>query len=277
MASRARPKPWLADQLALLRERYPTTPAKTLATAIGHSAASVITKAKQIGLKKIGRQPRKRWADTELEQLRVLYPDTKSELIAKSLKRSLAQIYNKAHQLGLAKSEAYLASPAACRLRRANNPGIAFRFTKGHVPANKGLRRPGWGPGRMRETQFKKGQMAGAAARKWVPVGTEVVDDEGYLKRKISDDRAKLSRFNWRYVHVLLWEQAYGLVPPGYAVKFIDGDRRNVVLGNLCLVSRADLARLNGMWNRYPHALCRVIQLRGAINRQINRRTRREE
>jgi hypothetical protein len=86
-----------------------------------------------------------------------------------------------------AKSEAYLASPAACRLRRGDNIGAPYRFTKGHVPANKGLRRPGWGPGRMKETQFRKGERQGRAVKLYKPIGTERVSKDGYTERKIND------------------------------------------------------------------------------------------
>jgi hypothetical protein len=46
----------------------------------------------------------------------------------------------RAHALGLEKTEAYRASPAACRLRRvgSEHPGRATQYPKGHVPANKG-------------------------------------------------------------------------------------------------------------------------------------------
>jgi len=67
--------------------------------------------------------------------------------------------------MGLTKSAAYLASPAACRLRKGDNVGAARRFRPGHVPANKGLRRPGWSTGRMAETQFKKSGNATAFTR----------------------------------------------------------------------------------------------------------------
>jgi hypothetical protein len=219
------------------------------------------------------------WTEPELLRLRHFYPHIKTEYLAQVLGRALQTVYGKAMSLKLRKTPEYLASPDACRLRRDMQltRSVACRFRPGHVPANKGLRRPGYSPGRMRETQFKKGQMSGAAQRKWVPIGTEVTDDAGYLKRKVSDDHSKPSRFNWRYVHVLLWEAAHGPVPPGYALKFIDDNRGNVVLNNLCLVSRADLARLNVMWNRYPRALCEAIQLRGALNHRINRRLKHEK
>lgn len=214
------------------------------------------------------------WTDTEIAALVSRYPDTKTESLAAEFKRPVSSVYQKAAQLGLRKSAAYLASPDACRLRRDATPAsIAARFKPGHVPANKGLRRPGWHAGNMRATQFKRGQRP----MTWVPIGTEVVDDEGYRKRKIRDDAAPgQSRFNWRYVHVLLWEQHHGLVPGGYAVGFINGDRSDLRIDNLVLLHRTDLMRRNSYHN-YPKEIALAIQLRGALIRKINRRARDEK
>lgn len=97
------------------------------------------------------------WNPEDEELLQARYPHEPTAPIAKALRRSVSAVYLRAKLLGLAKSAAYLASPAACRLRRGDQVGAAFRYPKGHVPANKGLRRPGWAPGRMSETQFRKG------------------------------------------------------------------------------------------------------------------------
>ncbi len=211
------------------------------------------------------------WSVVDDAQLRRLYPDTPTAALAKRLRRSTAATYARADKLGLHKSAAYLASPSACRLRRGDNVGAPFRFTKGHAPANKGTRRPGWAPGRMKETQFRKGALAGAAQAKWVPIGTEVVDDEGYLKRKVTDRRDVPSRFNWTFVHRLVWEQAHGAVPPGFALVFRNGDRADIRLDNLELITRRDLMRRNSVHN-LPKPLKQAVQLLGALNRQIRKR-----
>ena len=84
-------------------------------------------------------------------------------------------------------------------------------------------------------------------------------------------------RFNrrWRAVHILLWEAAHGPLPKGHAIVFKDGDKRHIELDNLQLVTRAELMSRNTMHNYGPE-IARVIQLKGAITRQINRRTRHE-
>ena len=197
--------------------------------------------------------------------LRKRYPNSPTSDIAKALDRKIKAVYQKAIQLGLRKSAAYLESPHACRLRRGDNIGASFRFLRGHVPANKGLRRPGWGPGRMKDTQFRKGEMAGAARKKWVPVGTEVVDADGYRKRKVSDDRTKPSRFNWKFLHVIEWEGHHGAVPPGHAICFRNGDKSDIRVENLELVRRAEASGAELLvMGCYGHSRLREFILGGA-------------
>lgn len=206
------------------------------------------------------------WTAEEIAELTRRYPHEPTQTIAQDLGHPLASVYHKAAYLRLRKSEAYLASPYACRLRRGDHVGRSTQFPKGHVPANKGLRRPGYAPGRMASTQFRKGHQP----RNWQPIGAERIAD-GYLQRKVTD--TGYPPHDWQPIHRLLWEAAYGAIPPGYVVSFIDGDKSHVALENLCLMSRADIARGNTMWARYPRELAEVVQLAGALKRKINRRS----
>jgi len=211
---------------------------------------------------------RRHWKDDEAMALRLLYPDTATKRLAVLFGRPLDSIYGMANKLGLSKSAAYLASEDACRLRRGDNVGAPYRFKKGHVPPNKGLRRPGWGPGRMKETQFKKGQVS----HTWRPVGDERIVD-GYRYTKVSDTRNVPWTRNWFPTHVLLWEKRNGKVPRGHALAFLNGDKADIRLDNLELITRRELMRRNSVHN-YPKAIVEVIQLRGALQRQINKRSR---
>jgi HNH endonuclease len=212
--------------------------------------------------------PHRRWTAAEAREAVRRYPHEPTKVLAERFGRPMYQVYQFAARHGLSKTAEYLASPAASRLRRGDNVGAPYRFPKGHVPHNKGLRRPGWFRGRMRETWFKRG----ALPHTWVPVGTEVLDPDGYRKRKVTDNRKLASRFNWKFVHVLTWEKAHGPVPRGHAVAFRNGDRRDIRLENLELVSRRELMRRNTVHN-LPKPLAQVIQLHGALTRQIRRRT----
>lgn len=215
------------------------------------------------------RAGRRLWSLAEDARLRELYPDLRTDVIAGLLRRTLASTHQRARNLGLLKSPAFLASVDACRLRRGDNPGVPFRFPKGHVPANKGLRRPGWGPGRMKQTQFKKGVRQGVAVRLYKPIGTERVSKDGYLERKVNDNLPLQAR--WRAVHLVIWEAAHGPIPAQHAVRFKNGDKTDIRLDNLELVHRRVMMARNTIHN-LPPELANTIQLLGALNRQIRRR-----
>jgi hypothetical protein len=209
-------------------------------------------------------KPKRAWTAKEDKALRGIYPRVSTSKLARQLDRSESSVYMRAYVLGIRKSAEYLASPDAFRFRRGYHAGWEHRFKKGQTPANKGLRRRGWGPGRMKETQFKKGTMPHNTR----PVGSERVCKDGYLERKVAE--TGYIRNDWRSVHVLTWEEANGPVPKGHAVVFKDGNKKRIALENLELVSRAELMARNTV-HRLPKEIALAIQLTGALNRQIRK------
>lgn len=207
---------------------------------------------------------RRPWQESELQILRTQYADTSTKTLSVSMQRTVTAIYGRATILGLRKSEAYLAGADACRLRRGDNVGAACRFLPGHVPANKGLRRPGWSAGRMAETQFKPG----GRPHTWKPIGSTRLSRDGYLQRKISD--TGYPPRDWVGVHILMWQDAHGPVPKGFAVSFKDRDRTHLALDNLELISRRELMQRNTIHN-YPPELTEVIRLGASLKRQIRK------
>lgn len=206
------------------------------------------------------------WNKADDVAMRRLYPEQPTAAVARRFRRTVYAVYQRARTLGLAKSDVYLASPAACRLRRGDQVGKATRFQPGIVPANKGLRRPGWSAGRMQETQFKKGNPA-----RWMPIGSRRLID-GYVYIKLTDVRYVPHTHNWYLEHVLDWEIANGRpLPPGHALRFKNGNRTDVRLDNLELITRRENMARNSVHN-LPKPLVRTIQLLGAVTRQIRRR-----
>lgn len=219
------------------------------------------------------RYTRRFWTETEIEKVRTEYPHISTAKIAQSLGRPVGHVYQCAGRLGLKKTAEYLASPDACRLRRDASPGIPFRFKPGQVPKNKGLRRPGWAPGRMAETQFKPGVRQGVAATNWCPIGTIKTDTEGFLRIKVCEGvKGEAYGFGntkiWPLLNRHVWEQHNGPIPEGHAVVFRDRNRQNCDISNLELVSRQELMRRNSV-HRLPTELRQVIQLSGALKRKI--------
>lgn len=221
------------------------------------------------------RAGRRLWTTADDAVLRARYPHESTAALAPALGRSLRAVYARAKTLGLVKSAAYLASPAACRLRRGDGTGAATRFKPGQVPANKGLRRPGWGPGRMKATQFKPGERRGVAAKLWRPIGTIALDTDGYQRIKVREARpGEAHGFGnmqvWPLLNRHLWTEAHGPIPPGHAVVFKDGNPAHCVLDNLELVTMQELLRRNSV-HRLPAPLKATIHLLGAVKRQIRR------
>lgn len=215
------------------------------------------------------------WTPAEVDLLRARYADTRTEDLAAELGLTVSKVNGKARNIGLKKSEAYLASPAACRLRRGNNPGIPYRFKAGHVPANKGSRRPGYAPGRMAETQFKSRRPE--ESRNYRPIGSMRLSKDGYLERKVTDDRSIVPARRWVGVHRIVWEKAHGPIPEHHAVCFKAGQFTcqldEITVDRLELVHRKDLMRRNSLYN-YPKEIQDVIKLRGAVRRRINKLTK---
>lgn len=211
-------------------------------------------------------EPRRFWTRGEVAVVREFYPWIPTREIAEDLGRTTLAVYQLAQKLELKKNEETFRE--ACRWQSPRAACARHWFPKGHVPANKGTRRPGWAPGRMRETQFKKGQRP----HSWRPIGSERLCD-GYLQRKVTD--TGYPPRDWKPVHVLMWEKANKRkVGCGFCIVFKDGDRTHIELSNLERISRAELQRRNTI-HRLPEELKEVIRLKAAINHRLTTRERK--
>lgn len=175
-----------------------------------------------------------------------------------------------ATKLGLKKSDAFYERPDCGRLDGVIGKGT--RFVKGQAAHNKGKAHPT--RGRSAETQFKPGYRGGTALQKYKPIGTERISKDGYLERKINDDMPLQKR--WRAVHLLLWESVNGPLPRGMAVVFLDGNKRNISLDNLELISRSDLMRRNTVHN-LPPEIKEMVDLKRHLTRAIHQKEKEHE
>lgn len=214
--------------------------------------------------------PRHKWTQLELITLSSRYANERTDDIAKDMGLRLDLVYRKASYMGLKKSKKYLESPAAGRLDGIK--GSSTRFLKGQSAWNKGMKglntggEAGW---------FKSGNRSGKALEKYQPIGTIRTSKDGYLQMKIHDGMPLQSR--WRGLHLVNWEAIHGPVnTKTHALCFKDGNRQNCSVDNLELITRADLA-LRNMISRIPPEIRKVMQLRGAVTRQINKRKNNEQ
>jgi hypothetical protein len=87
--------------------------------------------------------------------------------------------------------------------------GLSGRFVPGYIPSNR------------------------------KPVGTECTGGSGYVVVKTADPSV------WKYKHVVIWEKAHGPLPKGHVIMFTDGNKLNLRLSNLRMVSRKVLGVMN--------------------------------
>lgn len=212
------------------------------------------------------------WTPAELEVLRSRYPHDRTSDLAKALDRPLAATYARANGLGLRKTPEYLASDKSGRTFKGGKRGQATQFKPGQASWNKGTH---WkAGGRSAETRFRKGNRP----HTWVPIGTYRVNGDGYLDRKVTDDGR--GPRDWIAVHRLVWIEQNGPVPAGHVVVFKQGrrttDLEQITPDSVELITRQELMKRNTL-HRYPKPIAQLIQLRGALNRQINKRDRRAE
>lgn len=221
---------------------------------------------------------RRPWTLDELSLLRAMYADCHTTDVALWLGRPLGPTYQTAARLGLRKSAEYLASDTAARIRRGKqHPSmIASRFKAGQAAWNKGLRGVVGVQEACRRTQFKKGRPA-HEARNYLPIGSLRVCADGYLERKLTDDPAIVPVRRWVAVHRIVWQDSHGPIPPGHIVRFRPGLKTTVLeditLDRLECITRAEHARRNHPRNKSPE-LAKLVQLKGAITRQVNRISR---
>lgn len=200
-------------------------------------------------------QPRPHWTEAEVRALQALYADTPTRSIAAALGRTEQAVGMKASNLGLRKSETFMASE------------ISSRFKPGNVPANKGKARDSGG--RSHETRFKKGNKPHTT----LPVGSYRINGEGHLQQKISEVSGSNSK-RWRNVAELVWCKANGPLPPKHIVVFKPGMKtavlEQITLDRVECISMAENLRRNHPKNKHPE-LARIVQIKGAITRQVNR------
>jgi hypothetical protein len=220
--------------------------------------------------------PRRRWTESEDDVLRERYASTLTADLASLLGHTLSSTHQRAHKLGLRKSVEFIAAVARERSAKDDHGGRAHQFKPGVPSWSKGTKgRVGVQDG-CKATQFKKGRPA-HEARNYVPIGSERLSKDGYLERKVTDDPSIYPARRWVAVHRLVWESAHGPIPAGYVVVFKPGrrstDREAITPDAVELITRQQLMQRN-TFHQYGPEIVKLVQLRGAITRQINQRSK---
>lgn len=200
------------------------------------------------------------WSPAQDDMMREFYPDfSMAEMKTALINKSQRAIYDRANKLKVHKSQTFLDSPKACRLRRGDEIGKAYRFKKGQTSWNKGMKGLNCGG---EQTQFKKG----CKPPNYRPVGT-IREVDGYLEIKMAEGMRQ-----WKQLNRVIWERCNGPIPKNMNVTFLDGNKKNLEITNMALMTKSENMKRN-MIHNYPKDIVQLVQLQGAINRQINKRT----
>jgi len=109
-------------------------------------------------------------------------------------------------------------------------------------------------------TQFKSGDMP----HNHRPVGSIRIDNkDGYVKMKIAEPK------EWQLLHRYIWEKANGPLPKDKIVVFKDGNRYNIKLDNLELMTREENMQRNTI-HRYPADLRHTMRVLNKLYKTIN-------
>lgn len=159
-----------------------------------------------------------KWTDEEKEYLASIVKGSTYEEITKQMNDKFEYNFSKEQIKGM-------------MYRNKLTTGTVGYFKKGSTPWNKGLK----GYMGANKTSFKKGTIP----PQYRPVGSERITKDGYVEIKVEDPN------KWELKHRVIWEQHNGEIPKGYAIIFADGDKSNLDIDNLLLVSRKQLLFMN--------------------------------
>jgi hypothetical protein len=181
--------------------------------------------------------------------------------LAKILKRCSSTLLQEAHRLGL--------TDVIEQKKRSS------RIQPGTAPPNKGKKIHEY----MNATQievFKSNQFkTGSTPHNALPDGSEVqrVDKSGkiYTLVKVPGERKLVLK------HRFVWERFHNKkVPYRHKITFKDGTTNNFAIDNLECISYEAQMLQNSLHN-YPEELKELIFIKGAITRQINKKTQPNE
>lgn len=217
--------------------------------------------------------PKFKWQPWQIAIIVCSYQCTPNDILCRITGANIRQVYNIAARYGLIKSKWFWnIHPCSGTTKVNSDRGNSGRFKKGHVTWNtgmKGLHTPG----------SEKGWFtAGHQPHNTHPVGSYRIEGgTNTLQKKISDAKGSNSK-RWRGVHELVWIQANGPVPEKHICVFKPGTKSTVLeeitIDKVECISLAENCRRNSV-HRHGPEIAKTYQLIGAINRQINRKEKK--
>lgn len=193
------------------------------------------------------------------DEILKLYPHDYSSNIAKKFGVGVNTVYNLAFINKVKKSDEFHKMEMGRQAERLKIVGVKTRIKKGTIPPNKGYKMPEYIYEKVKVSFFTKGS---------IPYNTkfdgyERIDSkDGYVYVRISKGKFVLK-------HRWLWEQHNGKIPAGYIIKFINGDRYDIRIDNLKMVTRQENMETNRV-TKYPKEIQQIIKLNNKLKKKIN-------
>lgn len=192
--------------------------------------------------------------------IRERFPNERTQDLADELGLTYSQLANRAHSMGLKKSEEFKQSDKSGR-HNLIEKGKKTRFQPGHTPVNKGVKMPDHIYDKVKHSMFKKGNRP----HNWKADGSIVERNDktgrSYLYFKVKDS-------HWILYHNKIWMDHHGPIPEKHIISFKDGNTLNCDISNLELLSMAENAKRNSI-HRFPDDVKEVIRLKAKLTKKI--------
>jgi hypothetical protein len=184
------------------------------------------------------------------EIIRTRYPDEPVSVVANALGITNDQCRSRAAYIGVRQSEDVYKKRMAA-------------FVESGIPNRAGnveLRRD-WKPGDKRRKPPKEKK------RKILPVGFVKKFKNGYWAKKVGKENSP-NKTCWEMLHRLIWIEHNGPIPENHQVYFIDGNKDNLTIENLALISHEEALDRNRL-QRYPAEIISVINTLSAFRKEL--------
>jgi hypothetical protein len=250
---------WSEGHYKKLRELYPATDTRKLARLLGKTYEAVKAKATKLGLKKILHSGSP-WTKDKIDQLIKLYPENTNADIAIILKVSESAVAGQAFKQKLTKTKEFMLS---CAMKTAYKPGS--------TPLNKGKKQSEFmspeAIARTVATRFKKGEIAPNRLH-YKDGDITIREHEGKNGKTLKYKWVRISRAEWKMLHVVNWEKVHGPILPGYIVVFKNKDTMNCEVDNLEMITLQQNMARNTI-ARFPVELIQTIRIINKIKKKI--------
>ena len=216
----------------------------------------------------------RRFTPEEDQYLRDHYLEQSLNQLADSLGRAMGSVAGRVRLLGLVVPEEVKQLRFEQSYKRLAESGKAHRYPKGHIPANKGKKMDAETYEKCKATMFKPGQLPHNTKHFGKPYLHTRKKKNGYVEKLwfIQEGTNKRSA----YLAYLCRQHGIDLTGKKPRLKPGFDHSRPPTIDDIIIVSNRKNMKLNSL-HRYPPEVVKLVQLKGAIQRQINKQKENEQ